>query len=86
MGSVTNTFAHNCSTRNAAPQELHGLGTRTDHASIRAELHKRLFTWLRTRRTRTTVTNREVAQRTHTVQQRGSMIGVWQKPLSVTGP
>jgi arylsulfatase A-like enzyme len=61
----------------ADPQELHDLGASTDHTSVRAELHERLFTWLRTRRTRTTLTDSEVAQRTHTAQQRGIMIGVW---------
>ena len=61
----------------ADPQEFHDLGVSTDHADVRAELHERLFTWLRTRRTRTTLTDDMVAQRTDTSKQRGIFIGVW---------
>jgi arylsulfatase A-like enzyme len=59
------------------PQEVHDLGESPDHATIRAELHERLFAWLRTRRTRTTLSDADVAQRTDTTKQRGIMIGVW---------
>ena len=62
---------------NADPQEFHDLGVSADHADVRAELHERLFTWLRTRRTRTTLTDDMVAQRTDTSKQRGIFIGVW---------
>jgi hypothetical protein len=44
---------------------------------MRATLHERLFTWLRTRRTRTTITDTAVAQRTAGTQRRGILIGVW---------
>jgi arylsulfatase A-like enzyme len=62
---------------NADPHELHDLGASAKHVDIRATLHERLFTWLRTRRTRTTMANDTVAQRTATTKQRGIYIGVW---------
>ena len=59
------------------PEELHDLGESTAHAEVRAAMHERLFAWLRTRRTRTTVADDAVAQRTDTAKQRGISIGVW---------
>ncbi|MGQ4809618.1 Multifunctional alkaline phosphatase superfamily protein [Candidatus Entotheonellaceae bacterium PAL068K] len=61
----------------ADPQELHDLGESAAHADVRAAMHERLFAWLRTRRTRTTVTDDIVAQRTDTARQRGILIGAW---------
>ncbi len=61
----------------ADPEECHDLGSSPNYAAVRAELHERLFTWLRTRRTRTTVSDPAVAQRTATARDRGILIGVW---------
>jgi hypothetical protein len=44
---------------------------------MRATLHERLFTWLRTRRTRTTLADTTVDERTAGTQRRGILIGVW---------
>lgn len=62
---------------NADPDELVDLGESSWHAAVRAEMHERLFAWLRTRRTRTTLSDAEVANRTGTGKQRGYYIGVW---------
>jgi arylsulfatase A-like enzyme len=59
------------------PDELVDLGRSPAHSAIRAELHERLFAWLRRRRTRTTISDAEVARRTATGRQRGYLIGVW---------
>jgi hypothetical protein len=61
----------------ADPAEYHDLGDSPAHAAVRAALHERLFAWLRSRRTRTTITDTAVAQRTASTQQRGILIGVW---------
>jgi arylsulfatase A-like enzyme len=62
---------------NADPNELRDLGLSTAHASVRAELHERLFTWLRTRRTRVTLTEGMATQRTASARRRGIIIGEW---------
>ncbi len=62
---------------NADSQELHDLGMSDGHANVRAELHERLFTWLRQRRTRSTVTEEMAAQRTASSRRRGIIIGEW---------
>ena len=62
---------------NTDPNELRDLGLSPDHAHIRAELHERLFSWLRARRTRTTITEAMAAQRTANTRQRGIIIGEW---------
>jgi arylsulfatase A-like enzyme len=62
---------------NADPHELHDLGDSADQAAVRAQLHERLFAWLRTRRTRTTLSDEVVTRRTGMSKQRGFMIGVW---------
>ena len=61
----------------ADPDEFHDLGVSPAHAAVRAELHERLFTWLRTRRTRTTIADTTIAQHTATARRRGVLIGVW---------
>jgi arylsulfatase A-like enzyme len=61
----------------ADPDEFHDLGDSPAHAAVRADLHERLFTWLRTRRTRTTMADTTIVQRTATTQRRGILIGVW---------
>jgi arylsulfatase A-like enzyme len=62
---------------NADPNELRDLGLSTAYASVRAELHERLFTWLRTRRTRATLTEGMATQRTANARRRGIIIGEW---------
>jgi arylsulfatase A-like enzyme len=62
---------------NADPDEFHDLGDSPAHAAVQAALHERLFTWLRTRHTRTTITDTAIAQRTAATQRRGILIGVW---------
>jgi arylsulfatase A-like enzyme len=59
------------------PGELQDLGEDPATAEIRARLHERLFQWLRARRTRTTLSDAEVARRTATARARGFLIGVW---------
>jgi arylsulfatase A-like enzyme len=61
----------------ADPHELRDLGLGAAYAEVRAELHERLFTWLRTRRTRATLTEEMAAQRTASTRRRGIMIGEW---------
>jgi arylsulfatase A-like enzyme len=62
---------------NADPDEFHDLGDSPAHAAVQAALHERLFTWLRTRRTRTTIANTTIDARTAGTQRRGIRIGVW---------
>lgn len=59
------------------PNELNDLGESPDHERVRTELHERLFAWLRTRRTRVTLSDETVSQRTDGASRRGIMIGVW---------
>ncbi|MYE01964.1 MAG: sulfatase-like hydrolase/transferase, partial [Alphaproteobacteria bacterium] len=59
------------------PLERIDLGGDPAHAAARAELHERLFAWLRARRTRTTLSDAEVEQRTDSSRKRGFIIGVW---------
>jgi hypothetical protein len=61
----------------ADPHELHDLGLSPTYANVRAALHERLFTWLRTRRTRVTITEAMAAQRTASARRRGIVIGEW---------
>ncbi len=62
---------------NADPNELTDLGASDCHAAIRAELHERIFRWLRARRTRTTISDTEVARRTAGSREQGYFIGEW---------
>jgi arylsulfatase A-like enzyme len=59
------------------PNELNDLGGSPDHAGQRAELHERLFRWLRTRPIRYALSEKEIAARTGTAKKRGYLIGVW---------
>ena len=59
------------------PEELHDLGPDPAAVAVLAELHERLFAWLRARRTRVTLSDAEIARRTATSRQRGYLIGVW---------
>ena len=59
------------------PLERVDLGSDPAHAATRAELRERLFAWFRGRRTRTTLSDADVAQRTDGSRKRGFIIGVW---------
>ncbi len=58
------------------PDEFNDLGESADHAGIRAELHERLFTWLRHRRTRVSIDDETVARRAGG-KPKGLYIGRW---------
>jgi arylsulfatase A-like enzyme len=59
------------------PKEQSDLGTDPAHAGQRAELHEKLFNWLRNRRMRTAMPNEVVEQRTGKAKARGYLFGVW---------
>ena len=59
------------------PQEQNDLGEDIAYSNRRAELHERLFCWLRNRRQRSTLTHREVESRTGNAKERGFLFGVW---------
>ena len=59
------------------PDEFHDLGEDPGYGQVRAELHERLFVWLRTRRTRKTMGDDVVNARVGTAKQAGFLIGVW---------
>lgn len=59
------------------PDELVDLGESPEHEAVRAELHERLFRWLRTRPIRYVLSDEEMAQRTGKSKERGFHIGVW---------
>ena len=53
------------------------LGRDRRHAKIRAELHERMFAWLRARKIRITVPNELIERQTNTHKTRGFLFGVW---------
>jgi len=59
-------------------EELVDLGDSEGHADIRAEMHERLFTWLRQRRTRTTKSDQEIEAALGNARNMGILIGVWE--------
>ena len=59
------------------PDELADLGQDPAHAGVRAEMHERLFLWLRTRPIRYTMSEEDIAKRTATHKTRGFYFGVW---------
>ena len=61
----------------ADPAERNDRGEDPALAATRAELHERLFAWLRARRMRKTIADQTIAQRTGKQKQRGFLIGVW---------
>lgn len=61
----------------ADPGELSDLGDDDAHEAVRHALHERLFTWMRSRRMRVTMSDEEVEKRTGTHKKRGNFIGVW---------
>ena len=61
----------------ADPAEQHDLGGDAAHEATRRDLHERLFAWLRSRKTRVTLSDQEVENRTDTHRERGYRFGVW---------
>lgn len=61
----------------ADPGELVDLGDDPSRASVRAELHERLFDWMRTRKLRTTVDDAWVETRTDAHRKHGIHYGIW---------
>lgn len=59
------------------PDELHDLGRDAQHASKRAELHERLFDWLRHRTLRQTAPARFVERWTEVSEKGGILLGDW---------
>ena len=67
------------------PNEFDDLGESADHANIRAELHERLFRWLRTRATRITISEEAVRNRTGSAPKQGIIIGEWSPEETIKG-
>jgi len=59
------------------PRELHDLGASDDHVSVRQQLEDRISLWLRHRRSRKTISFKEVDARTDNAKDRGYLFGVW---------
>jgi arylsulfatase A-like enzyme len=67
------------------PDEFRDLGTDPAQAETRAELHERLFAWLRARRMRITISEDTVRKRTGGAPTRGIIIGEWTPEETVKG-
>ena len=67
------------------PDEFRDLAGDPAHAGTCADMRERLFTWLRKRRTRITVSDESVRERTGTSLQRGFIIGQWSQDEFVKG-
>ena len=61
------------------PDELVDLGLAETQASIRAELHERLFRWFRTRARRTTMSEDNIRKRMNRARNAGIVIGEWSR-------
>ncbi|MBT5264440.1 MAG: alkaline phosphatase family protein [Rhodospirillaceae bacterium] len=61
----------------ADPDEFTDLGDDPAYASVRAELHEALFTWMRDRRLRVTISDAEVRARNNNADRVGILIGHW---------
>jgi arylsulfatase A-like enzyme len=59
------------------PDEINDLGKSKMHKDIRGQLFRQLFDWMRTRKLRPALSNKEIASRTGKGKQRGYLIGVW---------
>jgi arylsulfatase A-like enzyme len=59
------------------PCELDDRGADPALEPVREELHERLFDWSRSRKSRITMSDEEVARRTATARHRGIIIGEW---------
>jgi hypothetical protein len=69
----------------ADPDELTDLGAAPEHAARCAELHERLFHWLRTRATRITISEQSVRNRTGGAPKQGIIIGEWTPEETIKG-
>jgi len=69
----------------ADPDELNDLGATPEHAALQAELHERLFHWLRTRSTRITISEQAVRNRTGGAPKQGIIIGEWTEAETIKG-
>lgn len=67
------------------PDEFRDLGGSPDHADVRAEMHERIFTWLRKRRTRIAISEEAVRKRTGGARRKGMIIGEWSPEETVKG-
>ena len=56
---------------------MNDLGKSEMHKDIRGQLFRQLFDWMRTRKLRPALSNKEIASRTGKGKQRGYLIGVW---------
>jgi arylsulfatase A-like enzyme len=61
----------------ADAHELNDLGASPEHQAIRAQLHERLFQWMRQRRLRVGISDEEILSRTGGAHKRGYLFGVW---------
>ena len=61
----------------ADPREQHDLGRDAGYATVRQEMRERLYLWLRERKTRVTVADDYVAQRTNIHRRVGIHFGIW---------
>jgi arylsulfatase A-like enzyme len=59
------------------PQEQQDLGMSSVHSDVRAAMERRLFDWFRARRTRVTISAREIEARTGGAKARGYRFGEW---------
>ena len=59
------------------PDEMNDLGKSETHKDIREQLFRQLFDWMRNRKLRPALSNKEIASRTGKGKQRGYLIGVW---------
>lgn len=59
------------------PREQHDLGAHADFASVRSDMHERLFQWFRNRAIRPTMSDETVERRTATARERGIIIEIW---------
>jgi arylsulfatase A-like enzyme len=59
------------------PDEMNDLGKSKMHKDIRGQLFRQLFDWMRTRKLRPALSNKEIASRTGKGKQRGYLMGVW---------
>ncbi len=59
------------------PHELNDLGREPGYESARADMHERLFDWVRHRRLRTTIPDDVIAASTGNAHNRGYLFGVW---------
>ena len=59
------------------PDEVRDLGRDPAYAQVRAELERRLFDWLRRRKTRATISDAEIEAKTEAWRKNGIFAGAW---------